>query len=197
MVVRMNPSAQNESPVAITLEFTPNPNTLKFMVSRALLERGAANFTSWEAAQASPLARKLFEVPGVTAVLIGTQFVTITKGDLGDWDVLAEKVPQTIEAHLRSGESTVSPAWSPDAAPSTGKDAEIENRIREVLDSDIRPAVAMDGGDITFARYENGTVYLHLQGACSSCPSSTATLKMGVENRLKDRIPEVKEVVQI
>jgi len=187
----------NEVPVAITLEFTPNPNTLKFMVNRQLLSQGAANFTSLTAAEKSLLAQKLFAVPGVAAVLIGTGFVTITKAENGEWDILAEKVPQAIEAHINSGDPTVNSDWKDEHHRPAGTEVEIENRIREVLDKDIRPAVAMDGGDITFSRYEEGVVYLHLQGACSSCPSSTATLKMGVENRLKDQIPEIKEVVQI
>ena len=184
--------------VSISLEFTPNPNTLKFVVNRTFLERGAANFTSVEKADKAPLAQKLFSVPGVKGVLVGTNFVTITKSPEGDWDVLADQVPLTIETHLKSGAAVFSPDFA-HAAPAipTGDQSEIEKKIREVLDNEIRPAVAMDGGDITFGKFEEGIVYLHLQGSCSSCPSSVATLKMGVEMRLKEVIPEVKEVVQV
>ena len=190
----------DKASVQISLEFTPNPNTLKFVVTPPLFKQGAANFTEKSAAEKSPLARKLFEVPGVAALLIGSNFVTITKTPDGDWDVLADKVPETIDQHVTSRQPIFEEGYDPMArtgTSSTGPQAEIENRIREILDTEIRPAVAMDGGDITFGRYEEGVVYLHLQGACSSCPSSVATLKMGVETRLKEMIPEIKEVVQV
>lgn len=183
-------------PVSVSLEFTPNPNTLKFVVNKNLIERGAANFTEKSKAEASPLAKRLFTVPGVQALLIGTNFVTITKSNEGEWDVVAEEVPKAIEAHVASGEPTLAADYLNPAAP-TGNETEIEKKIKEVLDNEIRPAVAMDGGDITFGKFEDGVVYLHLQGACSSCPSSVATLKMGVETRLKEAVPEVREVVQV
>lgn len=183
-------------PVTVHLEFTPNPNSLKFVVNRTLVEKGAVNFTRPEAAQKSPLAAKLFTVPGVEAVMFGTQFVTITKSSQGDWDVLAEKVPTTLEEHLNAGLRVLDEDYVQEVAP-VGTHSEIEKRIREVLDTDIRPAVAMDGGDIIFNKFEDGIVYLEMHGACNSCMHSTATLKMGVETRLKDAVPEVKEVVQI
>jgi Fe-S cluster biogenesis protein NfuA len=188
----------NQDLVTVTLEFTPNPNTLKFVVNRQFLERGAANFTDVEKASVSPLAHKLFQIKGIAGVMIGTNFITITKGNDGDWDVIAEEVPKTVEAFVLSGAAFFSKEWSMNTpTESTGENAEIELKIKEVLDNEIRPAVAMDGGDITFGKYEDGVVYLHLQGACSSCPSSVATLKMGVETRLKEVIPQVKEVVQV
>jgi Fe-S cluster biogenesis protein NfuA len=185
------------NPFSISLEFTPNPNTLKFVVNQTLLEKGAANFTDSTKAEKSPLAKKLFDVPGVVAVLIGTNFVTITKAPNGEWDILADEVPKKLEDHIKAG----SPIFDADfefqkpAASPTGEG--IESKIKEILDVEIRPAVAMDGGDIVFEKFEDGIVYLHLQGSCSSCPSSVATLKMGVESRLKEAIPEIKEVVQI
>ena len=185
--------------LSVTLEFTPNPNTLKFVVNQNLLEKGAANFTSVSQATKAPLAKTLFEVAGVQAVMIGTNFVTITRTADGDWDVLAEQVPLAIEKHLKSGALVVDADYA-SATPGTssaGSDPEVEKKIREVLDTEIRPAVAMDGGDITFGKFEDGIVYLHLQGSCSSCPSSVATLKMGVETRLKEVIPQIKEVVQV
>lgn len=188
----------SQEPVTVTLEFTPNPNTLKFVVNRRFLEKGAANFTESSKASVSPLAQKLFQIKGIAGVMIGSNFITITKANEGDWDVIAEDVPKTVEAFVLSGSPFFSPDWAPETAPqATGENAEIELKIREILDNEIRPAVAMDGGDITFGRFEDGIVYLHLQGACSSCPSSVATLKMGVETRLKEAIPEVKEVVQV
>lgn len=185
-------------PIAINLEFTPNPNTLKFVVNRPLLERGAANFVSADRAEKSPLAKRLFTVPGVSAVMLGTHFVTITKDPSGDWDVLAEHVPAQLEEHLAQGLPVVDADYVNETLAENNKGGgDIEQRIREILDTDIRPAVAMDGGDITFDRYEDGVVYLEMRGACSSCAHSTATLKMGVETRLKEAIPEIKEVVQI
>jgi Fe-S cluster biogenesis protein NfuA len=183
--------------VTVTLEFTPNPNTLKFVVNHSLLPRGAANFTGPDQAAHAPLAKALFGVSGVQAVMVGTNFVTITKGPQGNWDVVAEKIPQVLESHLKAGKPVFDPEWKMEGPASPGSDSAIVARIREILDREIRPAVAMDGGDITFHKYDQGVVYLHLQGSCSSCPSSVMTLKMGVETRLKDAIPEVREVVQI
>ncbi len=183
--------------VTVTLEFTPNPNTLKFVVNQSLLPQGAANFMSADQTTYAPLAKALFAVSGVQAVMVGTNFVTITKGPQGSWDVVAEKIPQVLETHLKAGKPIFAPEWQPQASPAAGSDSAIITQIREILDREIRPAVAMDGGDITFHKYENGVVFLHLQGSCSSCPSSVMTLKMGVETRLKDAIPEVREVVQI
>lgn len=185
-------------PVSISLEFTPNPNTLKFVVNRTFMERGAANFLNKAKAEHAPLAHKLFDIPGVDAVMVGTNFVTITKSAAGSWDVLAEEVPKTIEKQITSGGEIFDKDWDPASlTAATGNETDIEKKIREVLDNEIRPAVAMDGGDITFGKYEDGVVYLHLQGSCSSCPSSVATLRMGVETRLKEVVPEIREVVQV
>jgi Fe-S cluster biogenesis protein NfuA len=183
--------------IDIRLEFTPNPNTLKFVTNRTFLERGAANFPQASFADGSALPEALFKVPGIEGVMVGTHFVTITKGAEGEWDVIAEEVPKTIQAHLESGKTAIDESKFLQPAPTSENASEIELKIREVLDTEIRPAVAMDGGDIVFSKYEEGIVYLHLQGSCSSCPSSVATLKMGVESRLKDVIPEIKEVVQV
>lgn len=184
--------------IAITLEFTPNPNTLKFVINQQLLARGAANFPDVSKAEPSPFAQSLFQVNGVQGVLVGSNFVTVTKGPNGDWDVIAEDVPKAIENYLTSGKNIFVDGYDPNASSqSSGTETEVERKIKEVLDNEIRPAVAMDGGDIQFGRFEDGIVYLHLQGACSSCPSSIATLKMGVETRLKEVVPQIKEVVQV
>ncbi len=185
--------------VNIQLEWTPNPSTLKYVVDTQLLPRGAMNFTTREVAtEKSPLASKLFDIKGVQAVMVGTNFVTVTKGDEGEWDELNDGVMLTLDQHLTAGDNVIKPdvlaAWQ--AAVPTGGGA-VEQRIREILDNEIRPAVAQDGGDITLDRFENGVVYLMMQGSCAGCPSSTATLRMGIETRLREAIPEIVEVVSV
>jgi Fe-S cluster biogenesis protein NfuA len=183
--------------VTVSLEFTPNPNTLKFVVEQILLEKGAANYTSLESTTNSPLAEKLFKLGGITGVMIGRNFVTVTKGDAGDWEKIHEASVSTIASHLKAGEKIVTGDVSSAPVNHAQATGEIEMQIKKILDEEIRPAVAMDGGDITFDKYDNGTVYLFLQGSCSGCPSSTMTLKMGIETRLKEMIPEIKDVVAI
>lgn len=192
----------SSNPVYVSLEFTPNPNTLKYSVNRQLLKtRTTANFgNADDAEKSSPLARKLFAVPGIRGVMIGKDFVTVTKTEEGDWDIVHKQTSQTLEDHLTSDEIIVNEdemAAEAHAKLASGANAEIETKIRDILDQEIRPAVAMDGGDITFDRFENGVVYVHMQGSCSGCPSSTATLKDGIESRLRDQIPEVLEVVAV
>jgi Fe-S cluster biogenesis protein NfuA len=186
----------NPSEVYISLEFTPNPNTLKYSTNRQLLAKGAVNFVQKQDAEArSPLAAKLFAVSGICGVMIGKDFVTVTKTEEGDWDAVHKAASSLIESHLSQGQVVLHDMEPQDSHK--GGTTDIENKIREILDQDIRPAVAMDGGDITFEKFEDGVVYLYLQGSCSGCPSSTATLKMGVETRLKQAIPEVVEVVAV
>jgi Fe-S cluster biogenesis protein NfuA len=183
--------------VNIQLEWTPNPSTLKYVVDRTLLPRGAINFTSKEkAAERSPLAKKLMDIPGVSAVMLGINFATITKGEAGEWDEVNDQVMATIDSHLSANEPVITGELEAPPTAGAGGGA-IEQRIREILDSEIRPAVAQDGGDITLDRYEDGLVYLHMQGSCAGCPSSTMTLKMGIEGRLRELIPEVREVVSV
>ncbi len=183
-------------PVNIQLEWTPNPSTLKYVVDTKLLPRGALNLTSKEeAAGKSPLAAKLMDISGITAVMLGGNFVTITKGDQGEWDEVNDKVMETLEAHLTAGEPVVNEDALP--APTPGGGSAVEQKIREILEVEIRPAVMMDGGDITLDRFEDGIAYLHMKGSCAGCPSSTMTLKMGIENRLREIIPEVSEVVAL
>jgi Fe-S cluster biogenesis protein NfuA len=185
-----------ESPVYVSLEFTPNPNTLKYSVNRQLLDKGAVNFVKKEDAETrSPLAAKLFAVSGISGVMLGKDFVTVTKTEDGDWDIVHKSSSSIIESHLSQNGVVLNDTGPREAHK--GGETEIENKIREILDNEIRPAVAMDGGDITFEKYEDGVVYLYLQGSCSGCPSSTATLKMGIETRLRDAIPEIQEVVAV
>ncbi len=189
------PSAN--SPVYVSLEFTPNPNTLKYSVNRELLARGTVNFVRNADAEAtSPLATKLFAIHGIAAVMVGRDFVTVTKTEDGDWDLVHKECSKTIETHVASGEPSVMMTAQNQEAHKGGS-TEIEQKIRNILDNEIRPAVAMDGGDITFEKFEAGIVYLYMQGSCAGCPSSTATLKMGIETRLREAIPEVLEVVSV
>ena len=189
--------ATGNNAVYVSLEFTPNPNTLKYSVNRELLKKGALNITTKEdATKKSPLAAKLFGIPGISGVMLGTDFVTVTKTDDGDWDIVHKSSSTIIEQHLSREESVINEGAQSLEAHKGGATA-IETKIREILDNEIRPAVAMDGGDITFEKFENGIVYLLLQGSCSGCPSSTMTLKQGIETRLKDAIPEVSEVVSV
>ncbi len=185
--------------VNIQLEWTPNPSTLKYVVDTKLLPRGAMNFVSREVAvEKSPLAVKIFDIHGVTAVMLGTNFVTVTKGDEGEWDEVNDGVMLTIDSHLTAGENVVKPEVLEAFTNQTvSGGTEIEMKIREILDAEIRPAVAQDGGDIVFDRFENGIAYVHMQGSCAGCPSSTATLRMGIETRLKEAIPEIAEVVSV
>ncbi|WP_373047079.1 NifU family protein [Vulgatibacter sp.] len=181
----------------IRLEFTPNPSTLKYVVARPLLPRGTANFTEKAAAETSPLPLRLFEVDGVKAVMVGPSFVTVTMADEADAAALNDGVHAALHAHLDAGEHPVDPAVLEQAAAANAEDGPVVSRIKEIIEEEIRPAVAMDGGDISFERFQDGVVYVFMKGACSSCPSSTATLKMGIESRLREELPEVVEVVQI
>ena len=180
----------------IQTESTPNPATLKFLPGQTVLEMGTADFPSPDGAGASPLATRIFGVDGVTGVFFGNDFVTVTKAEAQEWDHIKPAILGAIMEHYQSGQ----PVMSGDAAaPSghaehTGEDAEVVGQIKELLDSRVRPAVAQDGGDITFHGFDRGVVYLHMQGACAGCPSSTLTLKMGIENLLRHYIPEVTEV---
>ena len=185
--------------VNIQLEWTPNPSTLKYVVDRRLVSSGAVNITSKEAAEEkSPLGLKLMSIKGVMAVMVGSNFVTVTKGDEGEWDELNDAVMATLDEHLGAGLPAVNEEVLAAARASAGgASGSVESRIQDILDAEIRPAVAQDGGDITLDRFEEGIVYLHMKGACSGCPSSTATLKMGIESRLRELIPEVNEVVSV
>lgn len=194
-------SLMNDQPLQITLEFTPNPNTLKYSINRTLMERGTANFISVDQAQnGSELAVRLFNSGGISGVMLGRDFITITKSPDGDWDQVHEGANRIIEEFLEAGLPLLKEEWGGKAASgalSGSSDSDAEKRIRDIIDREIRPAVAMDGGDITFEKYDSGVVYVFLQGSCAGCPSSTMTLKMGIENRLKEVVPEVREVVSV
>jgi Fe-S cluster biogenesis protein NfuA len=180
----------------IQTESTPNPATLKFLPGQSVLDAGTADFPSVEAAAASPLAARIFAVGDVTGVFLGNDFVTVTKAEGVNWDHLKPSVLGAILEHYQSGLPALSGGGTGASghADHEGADSEIVTQIKELLDTRVRPAVAQDGGDITFHGFDRGVVYLHMQGACAGCPSSTMTLKMGIENLLRHYIPEVIEV---
>ncbi len=178
----------------IQTESTPNPATLKFIPGQEVLGLGTADFPNAEAANVSPLARRLFEIQGVTGVFLGSDFITVTKADDVDWQHVKPEILGAVMEHFQSGAPVMEGESASEHAAHDGPDAEIVVQIKELLDSRVRPAVAQDGGDITFHGFERGVVYLHMRGACAGCPSSTMTLKMGIENLLRHYIPEVTEV---
>ena len=179
----------------IQTESTPNPATLKFLPGQTVLELGTADFPSEEAAAKSPLARRIFAAGGVTGVFFGTDFVTVTKAEAVEWQHIKPAILGAIMEHFQSGAAVIEGEGAAGGhAEHTGEDGDIVRQIKELLDTRVRPAVAQDGGDITFHGFDRGVVYLHMQGACAGCPSSTLTLKMGIENLLRHYIPEVLEV---
>jgi Fe-S cluster biogenesis protein NfuA len=174
----------------IQTETTPNPNTLKFLPGQDVLGTGAVEFTEAAKAANSPLATSLFAIDGVAGVFLGGDFVTISKSDSTDWSTVKTQVLAAIMDHYASGKPVLLQTAEADAQDSDP----IIVKIKELLDTRVRPSVAQDGGDITFDRFEDGVVYLHMKGSCAGCPSSTATLKNGVENMLKFYIPEIQRV---
>jgi len=180
----------------IQTESTPNPATLKFLPGQAVLDTGTADFPSAEAAAKSPLARRIFAAGGVTGVFFGNDFVTVTKAEGIEWPHVKPQILGAIMEHFQSGQPVIEGDGAPAGghAEHTGEDGEIVRQIKELLDTRVRPAVAQDGGDITFHGFREGVVFLNMKGSCAGCPSSTATLKHGIENLLRHFVPEVSEV---
>ena len=185
-----------ENVMTIRTEKTPNPNSLKYNLGTTLLPGSSANFPTSDSAHRSPLAKRLFEADGVTGVFIGPDFITITKQQEQEWSDINMAVAPQLEAFFESGDPVLQgkkPADYKEIGADTADPEMVEN-IKTLLDERVRPAVAQDGGDIIYRGYEDGVVYLEMIGACSGCPSSTATLKIGVERMLQENIPEIKEV---
>ncbi len=178
----------------IQTESTPNPATLKFLPGKAVMQNGTANFADQSESGRSPLAVRLFAIEGVAGVFLGSDFVTVTKGDDKEWDVMRPQILGGIMEHYQSGRVIIESDESTDASDDGVEDDPIIKQIKELIDTRVRPAVAQDGGDIVFKGFEDGIVSLHMQGACAGCPSSTATLKHGIENMLRYYVPEVQEV---
>lgn len=176
----------------IQYESTPNPATMKFLLPMKVTENGF-EIAQVEDSHSSPLAAKIFGFPWTSSIFIGPDFLTVTKQDWVDWSVLAEPLAGLIGSHLEQGEPVVLDMTS--AGNDEGEnDSPIVKQIKKLIQNEIRPVVALDGGDIVFSHYENSIVYLQMKGACSGCPSSAATLKDGIEVRMKEAFPEVKEV---
>ncbi len=176
-------------------ERTPNPQSIKWVLGQELAPAGVtASFAEPVGKELSPLAARLFAVEGVVGVFIASNFVTVTKREELEWTDLAQDVVDAVKAHVASGEPAVGPAFE---MRETGPGGDVVERIRAILENEVRPAVAMDGGDVVFAGFRDGVVEVVLQGSCAGCPSSTATLRFGIESRLKEEIPEVERVVSV
>lgn len=176
----------------IQTETTPNPNTLKFIPGVLVMPSGTVFYTSAKDAESSPLATAIFSISGVAAVFFGRDFITVTKTGDHDWDTLKAPILTAIMDYFVAGKSMAADTKEP--AAETEDDSEIAKQIRELIDTRVRPAVAADGGDIIFRGFHDGIVKLELHGSCSGCPSSTVTLKNGIENMLKHYVPEVVSV---
>ncbi len=186
-----------EDVLTIRTERTPNPNSLKYIVGRTLIPGGSANFPSVETAGRSPLAERLFKVEGVVSVFIGADFITITREDEKTWQDINEGIAPALEEFFDSGDPVLNKAEAPkiqEEISDGSADPETVEKIKDLLDEKVRPAVAQDGGDIIYRGFKDGIVYLELHGACSGCPSSTITLKNGIESMLKHYLPDVQEV---
>lgn len=184
---------QNGSGMFIQTETTPNPNTMKFLPGQPVLAERTAFFTSKENAGESPLAQALFELPDIRAIFYGADFITVTKTEASKWEVLKPQILTTVMEHYQAGHPLmvdVKQAAKTEKTYSEDEQAIVE-QIKELIEIRVRPAVAQDGGDIIFHSFENGIVHLEMHGACSGCPSSTATLKNGIETMLKHYVPEV------
>ncbi len=181
----------------IQTEQTPNPSSLKFLPGCEVMVRGTAEFRNAAEAHISPLAERLFKIQGVAGVFLGGDFVTVTKAEGMEWVALTPTVLGAIMEHFSTGQKVMlneDVDHGGHTSSVNSDDDEIVKQIKELLDTRIRPIVAQDGGDIVFSSFENGIVYLHMRGACAGCPSSTATLKTGIENMLRHFVPEVEEV---
>ncbi len=178
----------------IQTEDTPNPDTLKFMPGSVILKNSTADFSNPKSANGSPLASRLFSVEGVNRVFLATDFISVTKNSELDWNSLKPSILTAIMEHFSSGLPALNKDEENELENTNSEDSETIKQIKDLLETRVRPAVAMDGGDITFCSFESGVVTLQMKGACAGCPSSTATLKMGIENMLRHYIPEVTEV---
>lgn len=179
----------------IQTEQTPNPASLKFLPGCEVMGTGVADFRTSDTAGPSPLAQRLFRVQGVAGVFLGSDFVTVTKTEETEWAALKPKILGALMEHFSTGQPVMDDEEvARVAAAPAAEDSDVVAQIKELLDTRIRPAVAADGGDIAFHSFEGGIVYLEMRGACAGCPSSTMTLKAGIENLLRHFVPEVTEV---
>ena len=184
--------------VQLSASPTPNPNAVKFLPNMHFFENGSVEFLRGaDTIKYSPIAEKLFDIDGIDIIMIGFNFISVTKSETVEWEDLLEDIRDSIVEHLEDDLLVIDQQYLDDINKKRlESSSESEQKIKKILDEEIRPAIAMDGGDVEFRSFENGILTLLLQGACSTCPSSTMTLKMGIENRLKSEIPELVEVVQ-
>ena len=180
--------------ISVTAEATPNPATMQFRFSKQVLE-DRYHFSDAMEAEQSPLAAKLFGFPWVSEIFLGPDFVSVSKQEWVEWPHLAEPLANLIAEHLNSGLPVLLPQTeSPDESE---QDSPLVRNIKRVIANEIRPVVGMDGGDVVFAKFEDGTLYLHMRGACAGCPSKSVTLKEGIETRMREVFPEIEQVVSL
>ena len=183
----------------VSYEVTPNPQSLKFVLNSKICNQ-TLEIDDRQKAQRSPLAEKILGFPWAKSVFLGSNFITVTKEDWLEWDMICDPLAHLIKEHLDQGGPALlpeKPIKKPKGAKKSVKESESEQKIKNILKKEIQPAVTMDGGFIEFVSYQKGIVYLKLKGACAGCPSSSLTLKQGIESRLKQAIPEIKEVAEI
>lgn len=180
----------------IQTESTPNPATIKFIPGVPVMEEGSAEFLNEEQAGKSAIAERLFQVKGVTRLFYGSDFISVTKAEDADWQNMKAPILAAIMQHFSMKQPLFKDGFADTAISDESLD-EVSKQIKELIDKRVRPAVAMDGGDIVFERFDQGIVYLRMHGACSGCPSSAVTLKNGVETMLRHYVPEVLEVRQV
>lgn len=178
----------------VTYEQTPNPSTMKFNFGMKISDH-SVEFADVASTEQSPLAAKIFGFPWTASVYLGEDFVTVTKQDWVDWDILASPLAGLLGEHISSGQPVILKLEA--SLDESANDSEVVKQIKRIIANEIRPVVAMDGGDIVFAKYENNILFIQMKGACSGCPSSQATLKDGIEVRMKELLPEIKEVVAV
>lgn len=182
----------------IEFEETPNPNTIKFIPGQPVIDEGTRDYKNLKEAEYSPLAQNLFTLEGVTGVFLAGEFVSVSKDDGSDWDILKTRVMSVLMEHYTSGQPVLDePNQKNDTVSGSELLDEISKQIVELIELRVKPAVAQDGGNIEFVGFEDGIVYLSLEGACAGCPSATVTLKHGIENMLKHYVPEVVRVEQV
>lgn len=187
---------ENKTQNTVTFEKTPNPNTMKFNFQFQFQEVGF-ECKSFDEAERSPLAQKLFGFPWTASVFLGTDSISVTKQDWVDWEILAKPLANLIQEHLQSGQPLIIESVVSHDEDDDSNDLPVVKKIKSLIKSDIQPVVALDGGQIVFHSFENGILSVQMKGSCAGCPSSMATLKDGIEVRMKEMIPEVKEVVAV
>ena len=178
----------------VTFEATPNPSTMKFNFGQKISD-GSHDFPNVESTEKSPLAAKIFGFPWTASVYLGEDFVTVTKQDWVDWEILASPLAGLLGEHIESGQPVLINLEA--SLDEQENDSEIVKKIKRALQNEIKPIVALDGGDVVFGKYENNVLQIHMRGACSGCPSSQATLKDGIEVRMRELFPEIKEVTAL